>query len=116
MAFTPAQVENRLYELSKEIEEAHLFLDESDAEYTNAKMDYEIATAKSMLRPANPELKLTVIQRQHQALLENEAAYRALEIGEQKVRSAKANVARLRIQVDIARSISASIRNEMSVS
>jgi hypothetical protein len=47
---TPAKVEARLVELSKEIDECHKDLVNAESDYHNAKAAYEIAIAKSRMK------------------------------------------------------------------
>jgi hypothetical protein len=50
---TPAQIEARLYALSKEIDESHAELVDAEAAYNRIKSDYEIAMAKSRMTYAS---------------------------------------------------------------
>ena len=111
---TPAQVEARLYELSKEIDEAHKNLIDAESEYHSAVADLEISMAKSRIKNSHADMKMTVQMREDQALVDNEILHRNLAIIEAKVKAARANANRLKTQVDIARSISVSVRAEMS--
>ena len=112
---TPAQIEKRLYELSKEIDEAHEALVQAESEYHRAVADYEIAMAKSRMSNSQPDLKMTAQMREDQALIENSNYHFVVALAEASVKAARANANRLKTQVDIARSISVSVRNEMSV-
>lgn len=112
---TPAMVERRLYELSKAIDEAHDGLVESENDYAVTKAALEIAMAKSRMRNSHPDLKMTVGMRDDQALIENEAVHMKVAISEAGVKANRANVARLRTQVDIARSLSVSVRTSMEL-
>ena len=49
---TPAQIEARLYALSKEVDEAHNELVETEAEYHRVKSQYEIAMAQQRINYA----------------------------------------------------------------
>lgn len=112
---TPAQVEKRLFDLSKEIDEAHDDLINAESEYHKAVADYEVAMAKSRMTNANPDMKMTAQMREDQALIDNSARHYAVALAEAQVKAARANANRLKTQVDIARSISVSVRSEMSV-
>jgi multidrug resistance efflux pump len=113
---TPAQVEKRLYDLSKEIDEAHEDLVNAESGYHRAVSDYEIAMAKSRMSNSQADLKMTAQMREDQALIENETRHYAVSLAEAQVKAARANANRLKTQVDIARSISVSVRSEMTAS
>jgi multidrug resistance efflux pump len=113
---TPAQVEKRLYELSKEIDESHQDLVNAESEYHKAVAIYEVDMAKSRINNSHADLKMTAQMREDKALIDNRDRRYAVAIAEAQVKAARANANRLRTQVDIARSISVSVRNEMSVS
>ena len=115
MTITPSQVESRLYELSKLLDEAHEELVEDEVKYHVLTADYEIGLAKTRIKYAHGDMKMTVAQREDYAILENEAVYRALATAEAKVKASRANVNRLKVQVDIARSIAVSVRASMDL-
>jgi hypothetical protein len=112
---TPAQVERRLYELSKEIDEAHNGHVGMELEYHTAKAALEIGMAKSRIKNSHPDMKMTVGQREDQALIENEALHLQVAIAEASVKAQRANSNRLRTQVDIARSVAVSVRASLEM-
>jgi len=111
---TPVQVEARLKELSKLIDQAHDDLVHAESLYHQNKASYEIAIASSRLSLANKSSpsgrNYTVGERDDMALLENRDLHRIVAGDEAIVKANRANVARLRVQVDITRSISSSIK------
>ena len=107
---TPQQVEKRLFDLSKEMDEAHGNLVQAEQEFHAASANYEIAMAKARMKNAHSDLKMTATMREDQALIENEAMHLRLAIAEASVKASRANVNRIRTQVDITRSISSSIK------
>lgn len=115
MTVTPVQIENRLKNLSTEIEDAHKNLVASETAYHTAKASYEIAMARSRMSVAHPDHKLTSTQREDMALLENAELHMNLSIAEAQVKASRANVNRIRTQVDIARSISVSVRTSLEL-
>lgn len=115
MTITPAQVESRLYELSIDLDDAHQELVEDEMRFHTLTADYEIGLAKTRIKYAHKDMKMTVSQREDLALVENEAVYRSLAESEAKVKASRANVNRLRVQVDIARSIAVSVRASMEI-
>ena len=115
MSLTPMQVEKRLVDLSKEIDEAHADLVSSEYTYHTAKAGLEISMARSRMAVAHPDHKLTSVQRDDQALIENAELHMNLAIAESQVKAARANANRIRTQVDIARSISVSVRASMEL-
>ena len=60
---TPAKAEARLIELSKEIDECHKDLIKTESDYHVTKAAYEIAMAKSRLKNAHTDLKMTTTTR-----------------------------------------------------
>jgi hypothetical protein len=115
MSLTPVQVEARLVALSKEIDEAHKDLIGSEQVYHTAKASLEISMARSRMAVSHPDMKLTSVQREDQALIENAEQHMNLAIAEASVKAARANANRIRTQVDIARSISVSVRASMEI-
>ena len=110
MSLTPQQVEKRLYDLSLEMDEAHTDLVNAENDYHVSKAQYEIAMAKSRMKNSHPDMKMTVVQREDQALLENEQLHINQAYAEALVKASRANVSRIKTQVDITRSISSSIK------
>ena len=116
---TPVSIENRLVTLSKEVDEAHSELIEVESHYYSMKSQYEIALAKSRLRFASissPTGKnYTIGEREDLALVENETLHLQMGNAEALVKSTRANAARIRTQVDIARSIGTSVRASLEI-
>lgn len=116
---TPAMVESRLRELSKEVDKAHQDLLASETAYNEVKGNYEIAMAKSRMKYAttsSPTGKnYTVQEREDLALIDNETLFQDLGIVDAQVKAARANTQRLRIQVEIARSVGTSVRTSMDL-
>jgi len=116
---TPVQVEARLKELSKLIDQAHDDLVHAESLYHQNKASYEIAMASSRLSLANKSSptgkNYTVGEREDMALLENRDLHRIVAGDEAIVKANRANVSRLRVQVDIARSIGTSVRTALDL-
>ena len=117
---TPLQVEARLKDLSKLIDEAHDQLVEAEQFYHVRKAEYEVAMAKIRLElssKSSPTGKnYTVGEREDMALIQNKHIHITVAEAEAVVKANRANVARLRVQVDIARSIGTSVRTGMDAS
>jgi hypothetical protein len=117
---TPAQIEARLYALSKEIDESYTELVDAEAVYNRIKSDYEIAMAKSRMTYASKSSpagkNYTVQERDDMALLDNEGLHMQIAIAEASVKAARANATRIKTQVEIARSIGTSVRTSMDLS
>jgi len=109
---TPQKVEARLYELSKEIEQCHEDLVNAENSYHTSKAKYEIAMARSRLNMAGT--KMTVKDREDKALIDNAELHLEMASIEARVKSTRALANKLRTQVDIARTISVSVRTEMN--
>lgn len=116
---TPAMVEQKLRGLSKEVDEAHKNLVEIETAYHNIKADYEIAMAKSRMSLASKSSptgkNYTVGEREDMALIENEGLHKDLSIIQAKVLATRANTNRLKMQVDIIRSVGTSVRTSMDL-
>lgn len=115
MSLTPMQVEKRLVDLTKEVDDAHKDLVSAEQNYHTSKAALEIAMARSRMAISHPDFKLTSVQREDQALIENAEQHMGLAIAEAQVKGARANANRIRTQVDIARSISVSVRASMEI-
>ena len=116
---TPAKVEARLVELSKEIDKAHADLVIAETNYHKNKADYEIAMARTRIDLAGKSKpsggNYTVGERDDLAIITNHDMYKVIAEDEAIVKANRANVARLRVQVDITRSISSSIKASMDL-
>jgi hypothetical protein len=116
---TPAQIEARLYALSKEIDDCHADLVESEASYNRIKSAYELAMAKSRMTYATKTSatgkNYTVQERDDLALLDNEKLHMQIGFAEATVKAARANASRIKIQVEIARSIGTSVRTSLDL-
>jgi len=110
---TPQSIENRLVALSKEVDEAHEYLEKAEHTYHKRKSDYEIAIAKARL--SHTESKMRVQDIQDLALIQTQSEYTALQIAEAQVKAARANATRIRTQVDIARSVGTSVRASLEI-
>ena len=111
---TPAQVEQKLVQLSREYDEAHKDLEEAEMGYASAKSLWEINSARARLGIAARALengrKITVQERDDEALVRCQDELVALNNSEAIVRAARANAQRLRTQIDIARSVGTAVR------
>ena len=112
---TPLQVEQRLVELSKEIDEAHVDLVEAENEYHISTAKYELAMAKSRIKNSHTDMKMTATMREDQALIENETLHTRVALAEAQVKASRANVNRLRTQVDITRSVGTSVKASLEL-
>lgn len=116
---TPAMVEQKLRGLSKEVDEAHKTLVEIETVYHGIKADYEVAMAKSRITLAtksSPTGKnYTVGEREDLALVENEMLHKDLAMVQARVLASRANTNRLKMQVDIIRSVGTSVRTSMDL-
>lgn len=115
MSITPEKVENRLYELSKEIDTAHDELVKAERGYHNSKAVFELAIARARLHIGTNNMKLRVGDVADRALIECEKEWQDLQIAEAIVKGARANANRVRTQVDIARSIGTSVRASLEI-
>jgi hypothetical protein len=107
---TPEKVEARLVSLSKEIDNAHADLVDAEKRYHEAKTAYELGIARVRLSYRGVDTKMRVQEVEDTALIENAAKFVELNEAEVMVKAARANATRLRIQVEIARSVGTSVR------
>lgn len=116
---TPAQVEFRLRQLGREMDDAHIALVNAESEYARAKSMYEVESARARMAIKQQSLeigaKITVQEIEDRAMIRTEEHFTALNASEAVVRSARANVARIRTHIDIARSVGTSVRASMEV-
>jgi hypothetical protein len=113
MIVTPQAVEQRLVQLSKEIDEAQTMLEDTESSYYNAKAECEIGLATERLTLGKSGIKMTVQEKEDVAVVACATLIRALAIAEAKVKAARGNAARIRTQVDIARSVGTSVRSAL---
>lgn len=116
---TPAAVEQRLFKLSLEIDKAQVELDKAEEQYVMTKAKYEISVAKARIALAsvvgsNNKL-LSATEKEDKALIANEDIHLLIASAEILVKAARANVARIKTQVDITRSIGSSVRSSMEL-
>lgn len=111
---TPAQVERRLRDLSRELDEAHENLVQAEHHYATTKSSYEIAIATTRIKLSNqsrPDGKnYSVQEREDIALVENKALHIAMGEADAVVRASRANSVRIKIQIDSARSVGTLVR------
>lgn len=115
MSLTPMQVEKRLVDLTREVDEAHNDLIDAEQLFHSTKASYEISMARARMSVSHPDFKLTSVQREDQALIQNAELHMNLAMAEAAVKAARANANRIRTQVDIARSISVSVRASLEI-
>lgn len=116
---TPQQIESRLYTLSKEVDQAHQDLVEAERQFHELTAYYEVDMARSRILLASKSApngkNYTVGEREDMALIENAETHFRMATIEAQVKAARANVSRLKTQVEIARSMSASVRSSMEL-
>jgi hypothetical protein len=117
---TPQQIEARLYALSKEVDEGHENLVQAEQSFHQMTAEYEVAMARSRISWASKSSptgkNYTVGEREDMAIIENAEQHFMIATVEAQVKAARANVQRLKTQVEIARSMSASVRSSMELS
>ncbi len=115
MAITPVRIENRLYELSKEIDLAHEELSKAEMDYHKAKSAFELAIARARIETGTSFMKMRVQDVADTALLQCAEEFHNLQVTDAMVKAARANAQRVRTQVDIARSIGTSVRASLEI-
>ena len=116
---TPADVEQRLRELGREYDEAHAKLEQIEHLYADAKGTWDVQSAKTRLavraRAGDSGKKMTVQEIEDEALVRNQDEYLAFLSADALKNVARANTNRLRVQIDIARSVGTSVRAAMDL-
>jgi hypothetical protein len=116
---TPAQVEQKMIQLSKEIDIAQVQLESAETNYNDVKAKYELGLAKARIRMASEKnangKPMTATEKDDFALVENEDLHLLLASAEAVVRASRANASRLKTQVDLARSIGSSVRASLDL-
>jgi hypothetical protein len=114
---TPYEVERRLLELSKEVDEATDDLIEAETAFVISKRNLELALARARVEIAkeHTDAKLTVQEKADIALLKCEEQHLVADADDIWVKGSKARVNALRSQVDIIRSIGTSVRSSMDM-
>lgn len=112
---TPIDIEVRLVKLDKALDAAVHELDEAEYEYHENKTRFEIGMAAARIALIDKSAKMTVSEKEDRALLANQEAFSDLGIAEARVKASRACVNKLRTQVDIVRSMGASMRASMEL-
>ena len=116
---TPAQVEQKMIQLSREIDIAQSQLEAAENSYGELKAKYEVGVAKARIRMGSEKSPSgkpwTATEKDDMALVENEDAHLLLASAEAIVRASRANASRLKTQVDLARSIGSSVRASLEL-
>lgn len=108
---TPMQIEERLLELNRLIDQAHEQLHAAETDYHKAKADFEVAYARAFLRADERNAEAC----KQRAVIETQEEKQQLAITEATVRAARANVNRLADQVDITRSVGRLVTSAMNL-
>lgn len=115
----PAHVDRRLIQLSKELDAATTWLMDAEEGFMAAKTAHDLAAATSRMKIKQRLIengeKPTVQEIDDRSLIAIRAELTELNACEGIVKAARANSARLRVQIDIARSVGASVRAAMDV-
>jgi hypothetical protein len=115
----PMHVDRRLITLSKELDTATTWLMDAEEGFMAAKTAHDLAAATSRMRIKQRMIengeKPTVQEVEDRALIAIREELTSLNAAEGIVKAARANSARLRVQIDIARSVGASVRAAMDI-
>lgn len=116
---TPMQIERRLIDLGKELDDQFKELEAAEHGYMAAKAAWEIDSAGCRLRIRSKYLergsKVTVGEVEDEMILGCKDQMTVLYIAEAIVKSARANASRIRTQIEIGRSVGASVRTSMEI-
>ena len=115
----PMHVDRRLITLSRELDTATTWLMDAEEGFMAAKTAHDLAAATSRMRIKQRMIengeKPTVQEVEDRALIAIREELTSLNAAEGIVKAARANSARLRVQIDIARSVGASVRAAMDI-
>lgn len=113
------QIERRLIELGKELDDSYKELEAAEHGFMAAKATWEIDSAGCRLRIRQRYLekgsKVTVGEVEDEMILACRDQMTALYVSEAIVKSARANASRIRTQIEIGRSVGASVRTSMEI-
>ena len=116
---TPAAIERRLKQLGVELDEANKHLAEAELNYMMSKATYEVNSAAARMsikrKASEAGSKVTVAEVEDEAILHCRDDMSNYYTSEAIVRAARANISRVKTQVDIARSIGTSVRVSMDL-
>ena len=116
---TPAQVEKRLYDLSKELDEVQKDLIDAEDVYFHTKAQYEYELANTRLTYASKSApngkNYTIQERDDLAIVQNKDLHFKMAAAEAVVRATRSRAATIARQVDIARSIGTSVRAAVDI-
>ena len=115
MSVTPEQVEKRLLELSKEVDEAHEKLRQADSVLVEKEHAFKKNMAEARVRLSHSDHKMRVQEIDDRALLINEVQHFEYLTAQHMVRAAKSNADRVDTQVQIAQSVGASVRASLTI-
>jgi hypothetical protein len=108
------QIERRLIDLGKELDDATVFLTDAEHDYMKAKAAYEVASAKWRMtiraKALEKGVKITVAEVDDESLLRCQDELTVHYTTEATVKAARANLNRIRTQIDIGRSLGTSVR------
>ena len=89
MTITPVRIENRLYELSKEIDTVHEQLTKAEMDYHRAKTAFEIAIARARIETGTTNQKMRVQDVADTALLQCADEFHSVQVTEAMVKAAR---------------------------
>lgn len=112
---TPYEVERKLLSLSDALDESTEDLIEAETHYVTTKRALEMSLARARVELARDGERRTVQEKDDSALLACEPERVSFDAAEIWVRGSKAQVNKLRAQVDIIRSIGTSVRASMDI-
>lgn len=107
---SPVEVARRLLELGQMFEDAERELRQRDEEWVAAKQEFEVAYSRALLTSGESSAD----RRKADAVLRTADLRLHMEIAEQVLRGVKERVKTLDRQMEIARSVGATSRAEMS--
>ena len=117
---TPQRIENRLRTLDLSLEDATTELVNAEADISQATAALEIALARRRMKERTRALeagsKITVGEIEDLALIGCSDQFMDKSLADARVKAARANVKKVNVQIDIARSLGSSVRASMEIS
>lgn len=117
---TPMQVEQRMIDLSRQLDAAQPALDEASLACDKAKIAWDVNSAKVRIairaKAADAGRRITKDEVDDEAMVRCQDEYMAMIYSDGVKRAAMGNVKRIATQIDIARSLGTSVRASVAVS
>lgn len=107
---TANSVALQLAQLSRDLNNLVVRLDQAERDAVNAREDYTLALAKAFLSTEGP-----MDVRKHQSIVDTHTERLAAETAEAVVRGIRRQIDSVKVRIDVGRSVGAVVRSEISL-